>query len=125
MARAYYSTVFEQSADAVWRTIRSFDHYAWAGTGIDAEMEDGRSGDAVGSVRQVVTSDQPLRQRLLALTVRSSRRGCGRSTQAFPYAPAIPRPGPASQTQGARAAWRRSSASTCRAIRRRRLRPLA
>jgi hypothetical protein len=66
MAKAYYSTVFEQSADVVWGTIRAFDHYAWAGTGIDAEMEDGRSGDAVGAVRRVVTPDQPLRQRLLA-----------------------------------------------------------
>jgi hypothetical protein len=66
MPRAYYSTVFEQSAEAVWETIRLFDHYSWAGTGIEAEMEDGKPGDAVGGVRRVATPDQPLRQRLLA-----------------------------------------------------------
>ena len=66
MPRAYYSTVFEQSADTVWRTIRSFDEYAWAGAGVDAEMEDGKSGDAVGGVRRVATPEQPIRQRLLA-----------------------------------------------------------
>jgi Polyketide cyclase / dehydrase and lipid transport len=66
MPRAYYSTVFEQSANTVWRTIRCFDEYAWAGTGVDAEMEDGKAGDAVGGVRRVATPDQPIRQRLLA-----------------------------------------------------------
>lgn len=50
MPTAYYSTVFEHSADRVWRTIRAFDHCSWAGTGIDAAMEDGKSGDA-GDVR--------------------------------------------------------------------------
>jgi hypothetical protein len=64
--RAYYSTVFDQSADTVWRTIRAFDHYSWAGTGIEAEMEDGKSGDAVGGIRRVANAGQPTRQRLLA-----------------------------------------------------------
>jgi hypothetical protein len=44
-----------------------------------------------------------------SLTAASSRRGCGRSNRAFQHAPAMPRPGPRGQTQGARAAWRRSS----------------
>lgn len=66
MPKAYYSTVFEQSADRVWRAIRAFDHYSWAGTGIDAEMEGGRDGDAVGGIRRVDTPGQAVRQRLLA-----------------------------------------------------------
>ena len=66
MPRAYYSTVFDQPADTVWRTIRAFDHYSWAGTGIEAGMEDGKSGDAVGGIRRVANAGQPTRQRLLA-----------------------------------------------------------
>lgn len=48
--RAYYSTVFDQLAGIVWRTIRAFDRYSWVGTGIEAEMEDGKAGDAVGGL---------------------------------------------------------------------------
>jgi hypothetical protein len=64
--RAYYSTVFDQPASTVWLTIRAFDHYSWAGTGIEAEMEDGKAGDAVGGIRRIDTTGQPIRQRLLA-----------------------------------------------------------
>ena len=66
MARAYYSTVFDQPAHVVWRTIRAFDHYSWAGAGIEAQMEDGKTGDAVGGIRRIPTDGQPTRQRLLA-----------------------------------------------------------
>ncbi len=66
MPRAYYSTVFDQPADSVWRAIRAFGHYSWAGTGVEAEMEDGKSGDAVGGIRRIGTAGQPIRQRLLA-----------------------------------------------------------
>ena len=31
MARAYYSIVLDHPADEVWKVIRPFDHYAWAG----------------------------------------------------------------------------------------------
>jgi hypothetical protein len=44
MPRAYYSTVFDQPAEVVWRTVRDFSHYSWAGAGIEAEMEDGKAG---------------------------------------------------------------------------------
>lgn len=66
MARAYYSTVLDESAERVWSVIRSFDNYAWAGTGIDATMEDVAAGDAVGGVRRVDTPGGVIRQRLLA-----------------------------------------------------------
>jgi hypothetical protein len=66
MPKAYYSTVFEQPADEVWDAVRAFDDYAWAGTGIDAVMEDGKAGDAVGGVRRLSGSAPSARQRLLA-----------------------------------------------------------
>lgn len=66
MPRAYYSTVLDQPAGTVWHTIRAFDHYSWAGSGVEAEMEGGKTGDAVGGVRRIGTNGQPMRQRLLA-----------------------------------------------------------
>jgi hypothetical protein len=42
--RACYSTVFNQPAGTVGRTIRAFDHRSWAGTGVEAQMEDGNVG---------------------------------------------------------------------------------
>ena len=66
MAKSYYSTVIDRPAAAVWSIIRNFGAYAWAGTGVDATMEDGRTGDAVGAVRRVATPGGTLRQRRLA-----------------------------------------------------------
>ena len=65
MPKAFYSTVLDQPADYVWATIRAFDAYTWAGTGIDAVMEDSAAGDQVGGVRRVETPAGLLRQRLL------------------------------------------------------------
>src|SRR5262249_2112283 len=58
MPRAYYSTVIDQPASTVWQTIRDFGHYSWAGTGIEAQMEDGKSGDAVGGIRRIGSTGQ-------------------------------------------------------------------
>ena len=66
MAKAYYSTVLDHSADRVWSVIRPFDHYAWAGVVAETVIEDGRKGDQVGSVRRVIVGDKTLRQILLA-----------------------------------------------------------
>ena len=67
MARSYFSIVLEHGADQVWQVIRPFDHYAWAGVGIDAVIEDGKAGDQVGAVRRVQLPDKKvIRQRLLA-----------------------------------------------------------
>lgn len=69
MPKAYYSTVFEQPAATVWQTVRDFNSYpVWvAGTG-ESAIEDGKSGDSVGAVRNVVYRDRQIRQRLLALS---------------------------------------------------------
>ena len=66
MARAYYSTVLPWSAPQVWGRIRDFGSYGWAAPDLHAVLEEGRPGDAVGSVRVVTTSSGTIRQRLLA-----------------------------------------------------------
>jgi hypothetical protein len=67
MAKAYYSTVFEQSADAIWNVIRDFNNYSvWTGGVGDSQIEEGKSGDTVGAVRNVHFNGTSIRQRLLA-----------------------------------------------------------
>ena len=67
MARAYYSTVFEQPAGEVWKIIRDFNNYpVWVnGEGI-SQIEDGKSGETIGAVRNVLYRERRIRQRLLA-----------------------------------------------------------
>ena len=49
MAKAYYSTVFEQPAPEVWKIVRDFNNYpVWVGGAGESEIEDGKSGDTVG-----------------------------------------------------------------------------
>jgi hypothetical protein len=69
MAKAYYSTIFAQPADAVWGVIRDFNNYpVWVDGAGESVIEDGRSGDAVGCVRNVLYNGARRRQRLLALS---------------------------------------------------------
>ncbi|MGA9006198.1 MAG: SRPBCC family protein [Xanthobacteraceae bacterium] len=69
MARAYYSTVFMQSADDLWSVIRDFNNCpVWVDGSGSSEIEDGKSGDAVGAVRNVLYQGKRLRQVLLALS---------------------------------------------------------
>ncbi len=69
MAKSYYSTVFDQSADAVWSTIRDFNSYpVWVDGAGTSEIEDGRAGDEVGCVRSVLYDGRHIRQRLKALS---------------------------------------------------------
>ncbi len=69
MARAYYSTVFTQSADEIWNVIRDFNNYpVWVDGSGESEIEDGKSGDAVGAVRNVLYQGKRIRQTLLALS---------------------------------------------------------
>ena len=69
MARAYYSTIFRESAPEVWKIIRDFNNYPiWVSGAGESRIEDGRAGDAVGAVRHVVYEGRHIRQRLLALS---------------------------------------------------------
>ena len=67
MAKAYYSTVFEQPAQDIWKIIRDFNNYpVWVGGAGESRIEDGKSGDTVGAIRNVLYQEQRIRQRLLA-----------------------------------------------------------
>ncbi|MGI8687176.1 MAG: SRPBCC family protein [Thermomicrobiales bacterium] len=66
MARPYYSTVFEQTADQVWYAIRAFGSYDWADGVSESAMEDGKADDAVGGIRSFHYGGERMRQRLLA-----------------------------------------------------------
>jgi polyketide cyclase/dehydrase/lipid transport protein len=69
MATAYYSTVLDHTIDEVWSMIRDFNSYPNWVDGIDeSHIEDGRTGDAVGSVRTFVYEGSRMRQRLLAMS---------------------------------------------------------
>src|SRR5215475_10963844 len=69
MATAYYSTVFQQPAASVWKIIRDFNNYAvWVGGVSESAIEEGKSGDTVGAVRNVQYQGRQIRQRLLALS---------------------------------------------------------
>ena len=55
MAKSYYSTAFDQSADAVWCVIRDFNNYpVWVDGAGQSHIEDGKSGDSVGAIRNVL-----------------------------------------------------------------------
>jgi hypothetical protein len=67
MAKAYYSTVFEQPAAEVWKIVRDFNNYPiWVDGAGESRIEDGKSGDTVGAVRNVLYQGRQVRQRLLA-----------------------------------------------------------
>ena len=67
MAKAYYSTVFEQPARDIWRIIRDFNSYpVWVDGAGESRIEDGKSGDTIGAVRNVLYQGRQIRQRLLA-----------------------------------------------------------
>ncbi len=66
MTTVSYSTVFEQSADQVWAVIRDFNSYpVWVASVTESHIEEGRSGDAVGCIRNFVEYGTRIRQRLL------------------------------------------------------------
>ncbi len=67
MAKSYYSTVFEQTAEEVWTIIRDFGNYTvWVEGVSETYIEEGKSGDTVGAIRNVRIGDTTIRQRLLA-----------------------------------------------------------
>jgi hypothetical protein len=67
MAKAYYSTVFEQPAAEVWKIVRDFNNYpVWVGGAGESRIEDGKTGDTVGAIRSVIYQGRRIRQRLLA-----------------------------------------------------------
>jgi polyketide cyclase/dehydrase/lipid transport protein len=69
VAKAYYSTVFDQSAADVWKIVRDFNNYSiWVDGVGESAIEDGKTGDTVGAVRNVLYRGRRIRQRLVALS---------------------------------------------------------
>ena len=69
MAKAYYSTIFDQGAGELWKIIRDFNNYpVWVGGAGESRIEDGKPGETVGCVRDVLYQGRRIRQRLLALS---------------------------------------------------------
>ena len=69
MAKSYASTVIDAPADEVWARIRDFNGLpVWHGGMVaTSEIEKGKAGDQVGSVRSfTLTNDAHLREKLLA-----------------------------------------------------------
>ncbi len=67
MTKVTYSSVFNQNADQVWAVIRDFNSYpVWVATVTESRIEGGKSGDAVGAIRDFVEYGAHIRQRLIA-----------------------------------------------------------
>jgi len=67
VAKAHYSTVFDQSAPEVWKIVRDFNNYpVWVDGAGESWIEDGKSRDTVGAIRNVLYQGRHIRQRLLA-----------------------------------------------------------
>jgi hypothetical protein len=63
--RAYYSAVIPCSAAAVWAVARDFGNYLLFTSGKgEAFVEDGKSGDSVGAIRNATLDGRNVRQRL-------------------------------------------------------------
>lgn len=69
MAKAYYSTVFDEPPDEIWDVIRDFNSYPrWVDGIAESVIEDGKAGDAIGAVRRFSYGGAETRQKLLALS---------------------------------------------------------
>jgi Polyketide cyclase / dehydrase and lipid transport len=67
--KAYYSTIFHQAAPEIWKIIRDFNNYpVWVGGCGESRIENGKPGETVGAIRDVLYQGRRIRERLLALS---------------------------------------------------------
>src|SRR5579883_3238474 len=67
MTRASYSAVIPAPVDDVWAIARDFGNYRLFTHGRgESFVEDGRSGDSVGAIRNATLDGRTVRQRLLS-----------------------------------------------------------
>jgi hypothetical protein len=67
MTKVHYSTVLEQTADQVWAVLRDFNSYpVWVESVTESHIEESKSGDAVGCIRNFAEYGTRIRQRLVA-----------------------------------------------------------
>jgi hypothetical protein len=69
MAKSYYSTVIDHPADRVWAVARDFNGLAtWFSAAISlSDIEDGKTGETVGCVRNFLFGETRIREHLLAM----------------------------------------------------------
>jgi hypothetical protein len=69
MARSYYSTVIDRPAAEVWAVARDFNGLAtwYASAILSSEIEEGKTADTVGCVRNFLFGETRIREGLLAL----------------------------------------------------------
>src|SRR5258708_8580648 len=59
--------MFEQPAPEVWKIVRDFNNYpVWVGGAGESRIEEGKTGDTVGAIMNVLYQGRNIRQRLLA-----------------------------------------------------------
>ena len=70
MTKVYVSTVIDAAAADVWRVVRDFNGLpSWAPFAVESRIEQGRSADQVGCIRNFRLRDGGvIRERLLALS---------------------------------------------------------
>jgi Polyketide cyclase / dehydrase and lipid transport len=86
MAKSYWSTIVDAPADDVWAVVRDFNGLAtWNAQMVPtSEIEDGKSGDQVGAVRNfTLANGANLREQLLAHSDRE--RSYSYSFQKHPF----------------------------------------
>ncbi|HRE27642.1 MAG TPA: SRPBCC family protein [Anaerolineales bacterium] len=70
MGKSYYSTVFDAPAANVWAAARDFNGLAtwFAAAVVSSEIEDGKTGESVSSVRNFLFGETRIREQLVALS---------------------------------------------------------
>lgn len=66
MAKAYYSTVFDNTVEEVWSKISNFNDDRWSGDVTESASENGKSGSTVGTIRVHTFSGKTARSDLQA-----------------------------------------------------------
>jgi hypothetical protein len=70
MGKSYYSTVLEAPAEKVWGIARDFNGLAtwFSGAISTSQIEDGKTGETVGAVRNFLFGETRIREHLLAMS---------------------------------------------------------
>lgn len=66
MAKAYYSTVFDNTVEEVWSKICDFNDDRWSGEVTESSSENGKSGSTIGTIRFHKFGDKTARSDLRA-----------------------------------------------------------
>lgn len=64
MARTYYSSALDHTADQVWEVVRRFDRHGWSG--IETRVEGAMLGDEIGAIRYLRLGAKEISERLSA-----------------------------------------------------------